>query len=175
MTKTSLSAAQDLCEHLLQQASRPYFDMVSRWVYEGQLQDPYGEFFVSESPRVRDERTGGPAADFWQKHFTLDERAVPQFLASGRERILHAGNWAEPWKISCFGYRVSVRALFKDISSLPQSLFKLRANLADRGKYLHIYFSASGKQLPEPIGGRAPFRYSRRRRDYAEARFFFFF
>ena len=28
------------------EASRPYFDMVSLWVYEGQLQDPYGEFFV---------------------------------------------------------------------------------------------------------------------------------
>lgn len=127
MTKTGLATAQDLCEHLLQQASRPYFDMVSLWVYEGQLQDPYGEFFVSESSRIRDERTGGPAADFWQKHFTLDERAVPQFLASGRERILHAG------------------------------------------KYLHIYFSAAGRQLAEPAGGRAPFRYSRSRRDYAEA------
>ncbi|CAE7636837.1 TUBGCP2 [Symbiodinium pilosum] len=128
MTKTSLTAAQELCEHLLQQASRPYFDMVSMWVYEGQLQDPYCEFFVSESHRARDERTGGPAADFWQKHFTLDERAVPQFLASSRERILHAG------------------------------------------KYLHIYFSAApGRPLPEPAGGRAPFRYSRRRRDYAEA------
>jgi len=128
MTKTSMTAAQDLCEHLLQQASRPYFDMVSMWVYEGRLQDPYGEFFVLESPRYRDERTGGPAADFWQKHFTLDQRAVPQFLASGRERILHAG------------------------------------------KYLHVYYSAApGNKLAEPVGGRAPFRYSRRRRDFAEA------
>ena len=28
------------------EASRPYFDMMSLWVYEGRLQDPYNEFFV---------------------------------------------------------------------------------------------------------------------------------
>eukprot|EP00931_Biecheleriopsis_adriatica_P075070 TRINITY_DN49018_c0_g1_i1.p1 TRINITY_DN49018_c0_g1~~TRINITY_DN49018_c0_g1_i1.p1 ORF type:complete len:979 (+),score=204.75 TRINITY_DN49018_c0_g1_i1:69-3005(+) len=128
MVKSSLTTAQDLCEFLLQQASRPYFEMVSKWVYEGCLEDPYGEFFVSENPRVRDERTGGPAADFWQKHFVLDERAVPQFLAASRERILHSG------------------------------------------KYLHVYLSAApAAKIPEPRGGRVPFRYSRRRRDYAEA------
>ena len=27
-------------------ASRPYFDMMSLWVYEGRLEDPYNEFFV---------------------------------------------------------------------------------------------------------------------------------
>ena len=43
------------------------------------------------------------------------------------------------------------------------------AVLSHAGKYLHIYFSAAGRQLAEPAGGRAPFRYSRSRRDYAEA------
>jgi len=80
MVRSSLTSAQDLCEFLLQQASRPYFDMISKWIYEGRLDDPYYEFFVSESPRVRDEKFGGPAADFWQKHFLLEERAVPQLL-----------------------------------------------------------------------------------------------
>ena len=129
MMKTGLTTAQALCEFLLQKASRPYFDMMSLWVYEGRLEDPYGEFCVSENFRARDEQTKrtGPAADFWQKHFTLDERAVPQFLASSSERILHAG------------------------------------------KYLHVFFSASSATLPEPAGGRVPFQYSRRRRDYAEA------
>jgi len=38
------------------------------------------------------------------------------------------------------------------------------------GKYLHVYLSAApAAQLPEPVGGRAPFRYSRRSRDYVEA------
>ena len=43
------------------------------------------------------------------------------------------------------------------------------AVVSHAGKYLHIYFSAAGRQLAEPAGGRAPFRYSRSRRDYAEA------
>lgn len=93
MSRSSLSTAQDLCEHLLQQASRPYFEMVSKWVYEGCLDDPYNEFFITESPRAHDERTGGPAADFWQKHFALQEQSVPQFLKESREKILHAGKY----------------------------------------------------------------------------------
>ena len=37
------------------------------------------------------------------------------------------------------------------------------------GKYLHVFFSASpAATLPEPLGGRVPFQYSRKRRDYAE-------
>ena len=37
------------------------------------------------------------------------------------------------------------------------------------GKYLHVFFSASpSASLPEPLGGRVPFQYSRKRRDYAE-------
>ena len=32
--------------------------------------------------------------DFWQKHFVMDERAVPQFLMASREKILHAGTAA---------------------------------------------------------------------------------
>lgn len=93
MSRSSLSAAQDLCEFLLQHAARPYFGMVSRWVYEGRLDDTYGEFFISESARARDERSGGPAADFWQKHFVLEERSVPQFLSASRDKILHAGKY----------------------------------------------------------------------------------
>jgi len=93
MARSSLSTAQDLCEYLLQHASRPYFEMLSRWVYDGRLEDPYGEFFISESARVRDERIGGPAADFWQKHFLLEEHAVPSFLSVSREKILHAGKY----------------------------------------------------------------------------------
>jgi len=93
MGRSSLSTAQDLCEHMLQQASRPYFEMVSKWIYEGRLDDPYNEFFITESPRAHDEKTGGPAADFWQKHFTLKEHSVPQFLKESREKILHAGKY----------------------------------------------------------------------------------
>eukprot|EP00927_Polykrikos_kofoidii_P060950 TRINITY_DN55848_c0_g1_i1.p1 TRINITY_DN55848_c0_g1~~TRINITY_DN55848_c0_g1_i1.p1 ORF type:complete len:1101 (-),score=203.50 TRINITY_DN55848_c0_g1_i1:114-3392(-) len=127
MQRSSLSTAQDLCEFLLQEASRPYFEMVSRWVYEGRLDDTYGEFFISESGRTRDERFGGPASDFWHKHFVLEDRSVPQFLSSSKEKILHAG------------------------------------------KYLHVFFSASpGAELQEPEN-RDSLRYSRRKRDCAEA------
>eukprot|EP00811_Abedinium_folium_P012611 NODE_216_length_3372_cov_10.598151.p1 GENE.NODE_216_length_3372_cov_10.598151~~NODE_216_length_3372_cov_10.598151.p1 ORF type:complete len:975 (+),score=322.43 NODE_216_length_3372_cov_10.598151:133-3057(+) len=127
MSRSSLATAQDLCEFLLQQASRPYFEMVSRWIYEGRLDDPYGEFFVSEVSRARgDERSGGPGADFWHKHFTLEVHSVPRFLSSSCEKILHAG------------------------------------------KYLNVFFSAvPHAELPEPAS-RGFFRYSRRRRDYAE-------
>ena len=77
------------CEYLLQKAARPYFEMVSLWVYEGRLEDPFEEFAVRQR---RDElRKQGPAADFWQKHFVLEDSKVPKFLQGCKEQMLHAG------------------------------------------------------------------------------------
>jgi len=111
MSQCSLSTAQDLCEFLLQQASRPYFETVSQWIYEGRLEDPYREFFIFENSRVRDERFGGPAAGFWQKHFVLEERAVPHFLSTSREKILHAGKYLHVFFSAASGKESSSREL----------------------------------------------------------------
>jgi gamma-tubulin complex component 3 len=35
-------------ERLLSDVTRPFYDMLRQWVYDGELSDPFGEFFVTE-------------------------------------------------------------------------------------------------------------------------------
>ena len=41
--------ASNVTHFLLQRASVPYLDMLRRWIYEGNLIDPYHEFMVKVS------------------------------------------------------------------------------------------------------------------------------
>lgn len=60
---------------ILQSVSRPFYDILERWIYEGELDDPYDEFFVACDNTVsRDE--------LWQKKYTLREDMLPSFLTS---------------------------------------------------------------------------------------------
>uniref|UniRef100_A0A1D1XJG6 Gamma-tubulin complex component n=1 Tax=Anthurium amnicola TaxID=1678845 RepID=A0A1D1XJG6_9ARAE len=43
------SAVRTLLEKMTQCASTPYLKILERWVYEGVIDDPYGEFFISEN------------------------------------------------------------------------------------------------------------------------------
>ena len=46
-------------ERLLSHVTRPFYDMLRQWIYDGELSDPYNEFFVIEpdahptDPRAR--------------------------------------------------------------------------------------------------------------------------
>ena len=48
-------------ERMMRQVCTPLFAMISRWVFEGELVDPHGEFFVAV-PRVSRTRSCGPAS-----------------------------------------------------------------------------------------------------------------
>ena len=79
---------------LLDHVSRPFFRCLSRWIYDGELDDPSGEFFVALQPRaapaarrdtdelavVSDE--GPNAADVWHSKFVLRSELLPSFLSA---------------------------------------------------------------------------------------------
>lgn len=44
------TAARGLLGKLLQAGCAPYFKMLERWLCEGVLDDPFGEFMVQENP-----------------------------------------------------------------------------------------------------------------------------
>lgn len=76
---------------LLDHVSRPFFRCLSRWIYDGELDDPSGEFFIAlQHPepvrRARpadeaaaDEQTN--AADVWHSKFVLRSDQLPSFLS----------------------------------------------------------------------------------------------
>ncbi|EME30162.1 tubulin family protein [Galdieria sulphuraria] len=59
---------------VLRKASVPLFDSIRKWVLDGELDDPYEEFFIAS-------RQGITAEDIWEKKFYIRQSMVPSFLA----------------------------------------------------------------------------------------------
>ncbi|SAM07681.1 hypothetical protein [Absidia glauca] len=59
---------------MLQEVSKPFYEMLKRWISEGELDDPYGEFFVAVDPSVTEE-------ELWQRKYTLRADMLPPFIS----------------------------------------------------------------------------------------------
>ncbi|KAL1844519.1 hypothetical protein VTK73DRAFT_2375 [Phialemonium thermophilum] len=74
-------------ERLLAQVSRPFYDVLRRWIYDGELSDPYREFFVHEQqPQqhqqqpYRDAKAKG-LASVWNSKYEVDEAMIPTIIS----------------------------------------------------------------------------------------------
>ncbi|KAF1849066.1 uncharacterized protein K460DRAFT_375787 [Cucurbitaria berberidis CBS 394.84] len=72
-------------ERLLSDVTRPFYDMLRQWVYDGELSDPFGEFFVSEpSEDEINEASGnegkGGATSVWEDKYKLNDKMVPTIV-----------------------------------------------------------------------------------------------
>ncbi|KAK6584088.1 hypothetical protein PZA11_003818 [Diplocarpon coronariae] len=72
-------------ERILTHVTRPFYDMLRHWIYDGELSDPYYEFFVSEQdPNVvndtQDSRSRGGASSVWEDKYKLNEDMVPSII-----------------------------------------------------------------------------------------------
>jgi gamma-tubulin complex component 3 len=72
-------------ERLLSHVTRPFYDMLRQWIYDGELADPFGEFFVSEqSEEEINEANGkedkGGATSVWEDKYKLNERMIPTII-----------------------------------------------------------------------------------------------
>ncbi|GJQ10092.1 hypothetical protein GpartN1_g1883.t1 [Galdieria partita] len=65
---------QSLVCSILRKASVPLFDAVRKWILDGELDDPYEEFFIAS-------RQGITAEDIWDKKFYIRQSMVPSFLS----------------------------------------------------------------------------------------------
>jgi gamma-tubulin complex component 3 len=74
-------------ERLLVHVTRPFYDMLRHWIYDGELSDPYHEFFVSEQDpnainNSPDGRSRGGASSVWEDKYKLNEDMVPSIITS---------------------------------------------------------------------------------------------
>ncbi|RKF58678.1 Spindle pole body component alp6 [Erysiphe neolycopersici] len=73
-------------ERLLIQVSRPFYDMLRHWIYDGELSDPYNESFVSEkdthTTENLDSRNRGGASNVWGDKYKLNDDMVPSIITS---------------------------------------------------------------------------------------------
>lgn len=69
-------------ERILSHVTRPFYDMLRQWIYDGELSDPYHEFFVIEQEShdsVEDPRRA-PATSVWEEKYKLDEGMIPSIV-----------------------------------------------------------------------------------------------
>ncbi|EPS39763.1 hypothetical protein H072_6436 [Dactylellina haptotyla CBS 200.50] len=76
----------NFAKRLLASVTRPFYDLLRRWVYDGELTDPYLEFFVIEQSEeaiaeASNERRGH-ASSVWQDKYKLDDEMVPTIMTS---------------------------------------------------------------------------------------------
>lgn len=72
-------------ERLLVHVTRPFYDMLRQWIYDGELSDPYHEFFVSEQDpnTINDTQNGknrGGASSVWEDKYRLNDDMVPSII-----------------------------------------------------------------------------------------------
>ncbi|XP_047134835.2 gamma-tubulin complex component 2 [Hydra vulgaris] len=85
---------RDLCLYLTQAACVAYFEIMQRWIYEGIIKDPYGEFLVAEHESVHKERVAEDFNDqYWEQHYTIERERIPKFLERVAEKILRTGKY----------------------------------------------------------------------------------
>ncbi|OAP58710.1 hypothetical protein AYL99_07800 [Fonsecaea erecta] len=71
-------------EKLLTHVARPFYEMLRHWIYDGELIDPYHEFFITEP-----DPTAQPPVDHrhvatsvWEEKYKVDSGMVPSIISS---------------------------------------------------------------------------------------------
>ncbi|DBA01156.1 TPA: hypothetical protein N0F65_002291, partial [Lagenidium giganteum] len=59
---------------VMKRVSDPMFRMIRRWVFEGELEDAHGEFFVVSDPNVPDDQ-------LWARKYRLNKDMLPTFIS----------------------------------------------------------------------------------------------
>ncbi|KAJ6028351.1 hypothetical protein N7540_003927 [Penicillium herquei] len=67
-------------EKLLAHVTQPFYDMLRSWIYDGELSDPYQEFFVAEGKNTSDEDPRRIATSVWDTKYVLDEKMLPSII-----------------------------------------------------------------------------------------------
>ncbi|KAJ3290637.1 Gamma-tubulin complex component 3 [Borealophlyctis nickersoniae] len=65
---------QTFIHGFLSVVSEPFYGMLRRWIYEGELEDPFDEFFVAVDPKAAD-------ANLWRSKYTMRSDMIPSFLS----------------------------------------------------------------------------------------------
>ncbi|KAI8157987.1 Spindle pole body component alp6 [Colletotrichum sp. SAR 10_70] len=65
-------------ERLLVHVTRPFYDILRRWIYDGELLDPYCEFFVKEQQQTDEPKTGGSSV--WEDKYEIDKGMIPSII-----------------------------------------------------------------------------------------------
>jgi gamma-tubulin complex component 3 len=60
---------------ILKEVSAPILSMIKTWMIEGEINDPFREFFVDTDPNVPDDK-------LWTQKYSLNPIMIPSFLTN---------------------------------------------------------------------------------------------
>ncbi|ORZ25249.1 gamma-tubulin complex component protein [Absidia repens] len=104
--------------NMLQEVSKPFYEMLKRWISEGELDDPYGEFFVAIDPSVTEE-------ELWQRKYTFREDMLPSFISPElAQKIFSIGKSLNFIRYSCHDETLVEKYYAENSTSLPWHTFK---------------------------------------------------
>uniref|UniRef100_A0A1J3CUD5 Gamma-tubulin complex component n=1 Tax=Noccaea caerulescens TaxID=107243 RepID=A0A1J3CUD5_NOCCA len=87
------NSVRSLLEKMTEWASNAYLSILERWVYEGIIDDPYGEFFIAENRSLKKESLSQDStAKYWSQRYSLKD-TIPGFLANIAPTILTTGKY----------------------------------------------------------------------------------
>jgi len=90
-------AAREACSTILRRVAGPLMSMIRTWMTEGEIQDPYEEFFVCANSSV-------PLESLWTDMYSLDIEMVPCFIPLDLARkILLTGKSVNFIRLCCLG------------------------------------------------------------------------
>lgn len=94
LTNTSDKSIKELFSFLLEKASVPFLEILQKWIYYGQLEDPFQEFLINEDKSQSKDNIERDFNDsYWQKRYTYREEMIPIFLQKLAHKILHCGKY----------------------------------------------------------------------------------
>ncbi|XP_076946952.1 gamma-tubulin complex component 3-like [Bidens hawaiensis] len=103
--------SHDLMKRLLFKVSSPVYEMVRRWVIEGDLQDLHSEFFISELSVERDY--------LWRDGYRINYRMLPSFIPKSlANRVLRTGKSINFLKVCCSDHSTADLANHSETNAL---------------------------------------------------------
>ena len=75
---------------MLAHLSQPFYDMLRQWIYDGELHDPYREFFVTKHDAEEETMDLGPrrlpASSVWEAKYKLESDLTPSIVTDDLAR-----------------------------------------------------------------------------------------
>ena len=65
---------QEFTRRLLSEVTKPFYQILTRWIYEGELEDPFEEFYVLLDKNV-------DAENMWRAQYSMQFDMVPSFMS----------------------------------------------------------------------------------------------
>eukprot|EP00111_Clytia_hemisphaerica_P012572 TCONS_00036953-protein len=94
-TQTGDPFIAKLVRHILHVVSHPIRSIIERWIFEGELQDNYNEFFVAADPAVRNEK-------LWYDKYSIRKQMLPSFIPNElATKILNIGKSINFIRVVC--------------------------------------------------------------------------